>query len=200
MNHYQTPDKEFQFTNSDGIVTPLSANLDDNMVISANHVSTFNQDNNLVDIFPLTPVVPFSADTLPTSGEFKTHLNIQDLITLIEVHEIKAIGVFHEDLVDIFIPTDIDIDDARSLFIVNDDKEQDVSEMLETLKKANTLDNVEDRFKHDDSRSADEKDALNDWVEFLQNDHSYSIYTFTSFEINTENQSLTLNINDKHKI
>ncbi len=200
MNHAQMARTEFEFTNANGAKTPLKSKLDDNMVISTHFVSTFDENNDIKDIFPLSPVVPFTAETMPTKGLLKSYLTIQDLILLIEVHDIQSIGVFDEDLEEILIPSEIDIDDARSLLKVNDDKDQDVSSILETLKKANTIDSIEERFRGDDSRSASDQHCLNDWVEFVNESVRYTVFSFLSFEVDTKNKTLLLTINSKHSI
>lgn len=200
MNHSQMPRTEFEFTNANGAKTPLKPLLDNNMVVSTHFVSTFDENNDIKDIFPLSPIIPFTAETMPTKGLLKSYLTIQDLILLIEVHDIQAIGVFDQDLEEILIPSEIDIDDARSLLKVNDDKEQNVSSILETLKKANTIDSIEERFLGDDSRSASENHCLNDWVEFINESVQYKVFSFVSFEVNTENKTLVLTINSEHNI
>lgn len=200
MNHSQMTRTEFEFTDANGAKTPLKLLHGHNMVVSTHFVSTFDENNNIKDIFPLSPVVPFTAETLPTQGILKSYLTIQDLILLIEVHDIKAIGVFDQDLEEILIPSEIDIDDARSLLKVNNDKEQDISLILETLKKANTIDGIEERFRGDDSRSASDNHCLNDWVEFINESVQYKVFSFISFEVNTENKMLVLTINSEHNI
>ena len=201
MNHYQTPNEKFQFINSDGVIVPLfESELPDNMVVSANHVSTYNDDHHIVDIYPITPVIKFTTENLPMTGQLQSRLNIQDLILLIETYNIKSIIVTNDDTQETVFPTDIDIDDARSLLIVEPHKEQDIERFLESLKVANKEDNILDRFNHDDSREAASHDCLNDWVEFLYNWDRHGIYTFTYFSVDVEHKILKLRINEKDKI